>query len=425
MLDRQTIRQNPEAVKAGARKKHIEAPVDALVAMDAERRNLLVQLESLRAELNASSKAIGQLMGQGKREEAEEAKATTRSIKDKIEGLEVQTKATEAKLAELEFQIPNLPHESVPGGEDESDNVVVREWGEKPERTDVPPHWEIAEALGLIDPARGVKIAGSGFMLYTGMGARLQRALINFMLDHHGRRGYTEIFPPYVANADSLTGTGQLPKFEDDQYKTTDGLYLIPTAEVPVTNIRRDEIIDGAELPLRCCAFSSCFRKEAGAAGKDTRGLQRMHQFEKVELVKLTDPESSYDELESLTSDAASILEALGLHHRVTLLCAPEMSFSNAKCYDLEIWSPAMQKYLEVSSCSNFEAFQARRANIRFRRKPGEPVEFVHTLNGSGVALPRLIAVLLETYWQPDGTVEVPAVLQAALGTDRLGGSLS
>lgn len=420
MLDRHFIRTNAEAVRAGAAKKHIEAPVDELVALDAEWRGILLELESCRAEMNATSKTIGQLMGQGKREEAEAAKGQTKAFKERIDELEQRMREVEEGVRRAELNIPNLPHASVPNGEGEADNVVVREWGEKPSHA-TKPHWEIGTELGMLDFARGTKISGSGFILYTGLGARLQRALFNWMVDHQTlTNGYTEVYPPYVVNADSLRGTGQLPKFEEDLYKTNDGIYLVPTAEVPVTNIYRDEILNGDDLPIKHAAVSGCFRREAGAAGKDTRGLQRVHQFDKVEMVKFTKPEDSYDELEAMVRDAESVLQELGLHYRVVLLCGPEMSFSNAKCYDLEIWSPAMNKYLEISSCSNFEAFQARRANIRFRRAPGEKPEFVHTLNGSGLALPRLYAVLLETFWNEDGTVTVPEPLRPYVGRDRL-----
>lgn len=423
MLDRQLLRTEPERVREGARKKGIEPPIDEWVALDSQRRALLVELEGQQAERNRLSKSIGALMGQGKKDEAETAKVEAKAIGEKITVGEAQEREIDEKLRDLELSFPNLPHESVPVGREESENVVVRTHGEKPAHEfPVKPHWEIAENLGLIDFARGTKISGSGFVVYTGWGARLQRALFNFMVDHQSlRNGYQEIYPPFVVNSDSLVGTGQLPKFGEDLYRmTSDDLWLIPTAEVPVTNLHRDEILDGRELTKKYAAFSGCFRREAGAAGKDTRGIQRIHQFDKVELVKFCKPEDSYEELESLTNDACSILEALGLHYRVTLLCSGEMSFSNAKCYDLEIWSPAMEKYLEVSSCSNFESFQARRANIRFRREPGSAPEFVHILNGSGVACPRLYSVLLETFQQADGSVLLPEVLRPYVGSDRL-----
>jgi seryl-tRNA synthetase len=420
MLDRNLIRTQPEAVAAALAKKRLTAPIDDILALDAEWRQVKTRLDEANAEMNRQSKSIGALMAEGRREEAEAAKAATKTLKEQIHGLEQDEREMEERLHRLELQVPNPPHESVPNGEDEADNVVVREWGERPD-IETKPHWEIGEELGLLDAARGGKIAGSGFMVYTGWGARLQRALFNFMIDHQvDSRGYREVYPPYIVNRQSLVGTGQLPKFEEDLYYLGDDLFLIPTAEVPVTNLFRDEILEAWQLPMKMAAFSACFRKEAGAAGKDTRGLLRMHQFDKVELVKYALPETSYDELEAMVEDAESVLQALGLAYRVTLLCGGEMSFSNAKCYDLELWSPGVGRYLEISSCSNFEAFQARRANIRFRREPGAKPEFVHILNGSGLATPRLFAALIETYRQPDGSVLVPEPLQRYVGADRL-----
>jgi seryl-tRNA synthetase len=424
MLDRSFVRANPETVQAGAKKKGLEAPMDLFLAVDAEFRALTTRLGELRGQLNAASKSIGALMAQGKKEEADAAKAQAKALSDEITAGEAEEKQVEARLRDLELAIPNLPHGSVPEGAGEESNVVVRSWGEKPEFGFEPkPHWDLCEALGLVDFARAAKISGSGFAVYTGWGARLQRALFNYMADLHTVEGsYTEVYPPFLVNAASLVGTGQLPKFEEDLYKADDDLYLIPTAEVPVTNLYRDEMLELWQLPIKNAAFSGCFRKEAGAAGKDTRGIQRMHQFDKVELVKLTLPETSYDELELLVEDAERVLQALGLHYRVTLLCGTEMSFSNAKCYDLEVWSPGVGRYLEVSSCSNFEAFQSRRANIRFKRAQGEKPEFVHVLNGSGLACPRLFAAILESFQQEDGTVVVPEPLRAYVRAERLEG---
>lgn len=421
MHDRQLLRQQPDFVKEGAARKGIDAPIDEWVRLDVAWRELISSLEAKQAESNRISKSIGMLMGQGKKDEAEEAKAQAGALRDAIKEGQAKEREFEAQLKDLELSIPNLPHESVPNGRTADDNVVVRSWGE-PVTLDAPKaHWDIASELGLLDLERATKISGSGFALYTGWGARLQRALFNFMIDHQTlRAGYKEVYPPYLVNSDSLRGTGQLPKFEEDLYKADDDLYLIPTAEVPVTNIYREEILDNSMLTVKMAAYSGCFRKEAGAAGKDTRGIQRVHQFDKVELVKLTRPEDSYDELESLTKDAEAILQILGLHYRVVLLCAGDMSFSNAKCYDLEVWSPGMGKYLEISSCSNFEAFQARRANIRFRRAQGEKPEFVHTLNGSGLACPRLFASVLETFYQPDGSVCIPEPLRPYVGAATL-----
>ncbi|HRF58406.1 MAG TPA: serine--tRNA ligase [Fimbriimonadaceae bacterium] len=420
MLDRHLLRTQPEAVRADAKKKGIEVPIDRFLQIDEEWRTLITGLQARQADLNRSSKEIGALMSQGKRDEAEAAKETVRAAKEEIAAGEARERELEAELRDLELQFPNLPHESVPVGFDEDKNAIIREWGDIPPFDFEPkPHWELAEARGLIDFPRASKISGSGFAVYTGWGARLQRALISFMVDRQTlRNGYREVYPPYLVLGASLYGTGQLPKFEEDLYKVDDDLYMIPTAEVPVTNLYRDEILEAWQLPIKLAAYSACFRRESGAAGKDTRGIQRMHQFDKVELVKIVLPENSYDELESLTVDAESILQELGLHYRVSLLCTGEMSFSNAKCYDLELWSPGLRKYLEVSSCSNFEAFQARRANIRLRRAQGDKPEFAHILNGSGLATPRLFAAIIETFQQEDGSIVIPDALRPYVGTD-------
>ncbi len=422
MLDRQLFRTNPDLVRRGCARKGIDAPVDEVIRLDAERRDVLATLEKQQAEMNRTSKTIGQLMAQGKREEAEAAKAQTKELKEAIAAGEQRLREIEAALREAELLIPNLPHESVPDGMDETCNVVLREWGEQP-RFDFEPkaHWDLAATLGLLDLPRGAKVAGSGFPCYVGMGARLQRALFQSMIEFQTReRGYTEVYPPYLVNRASMIGTGNFPKFEEDVYRADEDLWLIPTAEVPVTNLYRDEILDGDQLTLNLAAFSGCFRREAGAAGKDTRGLLRVHQFDKVELVKFCKPEDSYDELEKLTADAEAVLQAMGLHYRVVAVCAGDMGFKGAKQYDLEVWAPGVGRYLEISSCSNFEAFQARRANIRFRREQGAKPEFVHILNGSGVACPRLFAALLETFQQPDGSVVLPEFLRPWMGTDRL-----
>lgn len=421
MLDRQLIRTQPEFVKAQVARKGLSAPIDEIVDADSRFRALKARLDDQRAEQNRVSKEIGMLMGQGKRDEAEQAKAAVGELKGQIQAGEQEERELEELLRRLELDVPNLPHETAPDGKSADDNAYVREWGQKPVIDKPEAHWDIGARLGLFDQERASKISGSGFALYTGWGARLQRALFNFMIDHQTlRNGYREIYPPYIVNRASLIGTGQLPKFEEDLFKVDEDLYLIPTAEVPVTNIYRDEILDGDQLTMKMAAFSGCFRKEAGAAGKDTRGIQRMHMFDKVELVKLTKPEDSYDELEALVGDAESVLQALGLHYRVMLLCTGDMSFGNAKCYDIEIWAPGVDRYLEISSCSNFEAFQARRANIRFRRAQGEKPEHVHILNGSGVATPRLFAAIVEQCLQPDGSVLLPEPLRPYVGTDRL-----
>lgn len=422
MHDRNFIRQNGETLKTGARRKGMDigSSVDEWLQKDEAWRGLRTDLEAKQAEMNRISKSIGMLMGQKKFDEAEAAKAQTGELKKAIADAEPLERELESRLRELEMGFPNVPDSSVPDGTSADENKIIREWGEKPNFDEAPkPHWEIAEQLGLLDLPRGAKISGSGFALYTGLGARLQRALFNWMIDFQTEKnGYKEVYPPYMVNSASLYGTGQLPKFEDDLYKADDDLYLIPTAEVPVTNIYRDEILDNDLLTMKMAAFSGCFRKEAGAAGKDTRGLLRVHEFDKVELVKLTRPEDSYDELEKLTLDAESILQALGLHYRVVLLCSGDMSFSNSKCYDLEVWAPGVERYLEISSCSNFTDFQARRANIRFRRAQGEKPEFVHTLNGSGLATPRLFAAICESFQQPDGTIEVPEALRPYVSRD-------
>lgn len=422
MLDRELIRNEPDVVREGARRKGIAAPVDELLRTDAEWRALRKDLDERRAEMNRASKSIGALMGQGKRDEAETAKAQTRELKEAIAQGEAREREFEEALRALELEMPNLPHATVPDGKDEKDNVLVRTWGEPPEFAEPPrPHWEVAERLGLLDLPRGSKVAGSGFPLYTGMGARLQRALFNFMIDHQTRvNGYREVYPPFLVNRASLIGTGNLPKFEEDLYKVDEDLYLIPTAEVPVTNLYRDEILDASDLPLRLAAFTPCFRKEAGAAGKDTRGVQRVHQFDKVEMVKFVLPETSYDELETLTADAESVLQTLGIHYRVVNVCAGDMGFKGAKQYDVELWSPGVGEYREISSCSNFEAFQSRRAGLRFRRAQGERPEFLHVLNGSGLACPRLFASILETFGQPDGSLLVPEPLRPYVGAEKI-----
>ncbi|MBL8061243.1 MAG: serine--tRNA ligase [Chthonomonas sp.] len=422
MLDRKLLREQMDFVVAQARRKGVEVPAQEFLAADSEFRSLKTQLDDLRKAMNEKSKAIGMLMGQGKKEEAESAKAETGELKQQIQDLEGRERDLEAHITNLELLFPNLPHESVPDGKDENDNVVVRTWGEKPEFAFEPkPHWELGESLKLLDFPAGAKISGSGFPVYVGMGAKLQRALISYMIDFQTEsRGYSEVYPPYLVNAESLIGTGNLPKFEEDLYKTQDNLYLVPTAEVPVTNVHRDEILEMWQLPIKYAAYSGCFRREAGAAGKDTRGLLRIHQFDKVELVKFCLPELSYDEHESMLADAEQVLRDLGLHYRVVLLCTGDMGEKGCKCYDLEVWSPGVGRYLEISSVTNFEAYQARRAKIRFKREQGGPTEFVHILNGSGLATPRLFSALVETYQHADGSVSIPDPLKRYLGTDLL-----
>jgi seryl-tRNA synthetase len=422
VLDRKLLRTETDRVRAGIARKGIEAPIDEWLSLDEKWRALTTSLQEKEAEANRASQQIGALFAQGKKEDAETARLAAAAMKDDIAKLGEDERELRAKLDALELQIPNLPHHSVIDGASSDDNAEISAWGEKPDNPHTRPHWEIAEELDILDFARGAKIAGSGFIVFKGMGAKLQRALIAFMLDKHVTdHGYTEVYPPYLVNRESLVGTGQLPKFELDQYHMErDDLFLIATAEIPVTNLHRDEILDYFEVPKNYVAFSGCFRREAGAAGKDTRGLLRVHQFDKVEMVKIVAPEAGYGELETLRENAEAVLQALGLHYRVTDICAGDMSFSNAKQYDLEVWAPGVGQYLEVSSVSNFEDFQARRANIRYRPEPGAKPLYVHTLNASGVACPRLMAALLETYRQEDGSVAIPVALQPYLGAESI-----
>lgn len=422
MLDRKLIREQPDFVRAGAARKGVVAPVDEFLATDSEWRAVKGQLDQANAESNRISKTIGQLMAQGQREEAEAAKAQTASLKEQIRALEERERVLDRELHEIELRFPNMPHASTPDGLTLEENVVVREWGEKPTFAEAPvAHQQIATELGLIDFERATKVSGSGFAVYTGWGARLQRALIQFMLDFQtSQHGYTEVYPPALVSTASLVGTGNLPKFAEDLYQTSDDLWLIPTAEVPVTNLYRDEILDGIQLPMMLAAYTPCFRREAGAAGRDTRGILRIHQFDKIELVLYTLPEESYDWLERLTGHAEAILQELGLHYRVLLLCAGDMGDKGCKCYDLEVWAPGEGRYLEVSSCTNFEAFQARRAGIRFRRGQGESPEFVHILNGSGLAVPRLMVALLETGRLANGDVVLPDALVPYMGGTKV-----
>jgi seryl-tRNA synthetase len=422
VLDRRILRTETERVRAGIARKRIDAPIDEWLSLDEEWRTVTTSLQEKEAEANRLSQQIGALFAQGKKEEAEAARTSAAAMKDAMASAAESERKLRDELDALELQIPNVPHPSVPDGASSDDNIEISSWGDKPDSPHTKPHWDIAEELELLDFARGAKIAGSGFILFKGMGARLQRALIAYMLDKHiTDHGYTEIYPPYLVNRASLIGTGQLPKFELDQYlMERDDLFLVATAEIPVTNMHRDEVLDYFEVPKNYVAFSGCFRREAGAAGKDTRGLLRVHQFDKVEMVKLVAPETSYDELEKLRENAEAVLQELGLHYRVVDICAGDMSFSNTKQYDLEVWAPGVGQYLEVSSVSNFEDFQARRANIRYRPEPGAKPQFVHTLNASGVACPRLMAALLETYRNEDGTVTIPEKLQPYMGTDLI-----
>ena len=419
MLDMKFVRENPELVMEAVKRRNGNLDLTEFLELDKKRREITVQVETLKSERNTASQEIGKLKKAG--QDATEQMAAVRALGDKIAEDDKELKEIEARLKEILLTIPNIPADDVPVGVDDSANPVVRTWGE-PGKFDFEPkaHWDIGEGLNIIDFERGVKVSGARYIFYRGLGARLERAVISFFLDlHTEKHGYTEMFPPFIVNGASMQGTGQLPKFAEDMFKLENGdMYLIPTAEVPVTNYHRDEILTAAELPIRYTAYSGCFRAEAGAAGRDTRGLIRMHQFNKVELVKFTKPEESWDELERLTLDAEEVLQLLGLPYRVVRLCTGDLGFSSATTYDLEVWLPAANCYREISSCSNFLDFQARRANIRFRRDAKAKPEFVHTLNGSGVAVGRTVAAILENYQQADGSVVVPEVLRKYMGCD-------
>ncbi len=417
MLDIKFIRDNPDLVKDGIRKKYGDADIDHILDVDRQRREILTELEQLRERRNKVSGDIA-VMKKNKEDAAAQI-AAMKEVGQTISQREQQLRNIEEKLDGMLLLVPNLPHESTPVGKDEAANVIVRHWGEPPQMAFKPaPHWELAAKLGMIDFERGAKLAGSGFILYTGVGARLERALINFMLDvHTSRHGYIEVSPPFMVNRQTMTGTGQLPKMHEDMYQLSDEtLYLIPTAEVPITNIYANEILNGDELPKLFVAYTPCFRREAGAAGKDTRGLIRVHQFDKVEMVRIVRPETSYNELEIITANAETILQLLGLSYRVCLLASGDLSFAAAKCFDLEVWAAGLDKYLEVSSCSNFGDFQARRMNMRFRPAEGEKPIYPHTLNGSGLALPRTVIAIIENYQTADGKIVVPEVLRPYLG---------
>jgi len=415
MLDIKRICSDPEAVKAGMAKRGNSITPDRVIELEGRRKEIINEVEQMKAQKNAVSKEVGRIKKEGG--DAEAIMAEMRELGDKITALDEELKAVMEDIRTELLSIPNIPHESVPEGTDDSCNVEIRRWGEPPVIENPKAHWDIGEELDILDVERAGKIAGSRFTVYKGLGARLERAVYNFFLDTHTSKTYTEIFPPYMVNSKAMTGTGQLPKFAEDMFHVegTD-YYLIPTAEVPVTNLYADEIIDGEKLPIHHCAYTACFRAEAGAAGRDTRGLIRQHQFNKVELVKFANPDTSYDELESLTNDAEHVLQLLGLPYRVVVLCGGDLGFSSAKTYDIEVWLPSAGCYREISSCSNFEDYQARRANLRFRRDAKSKPEFLHTLNGSGVAVGRTVAAILENYQQPDGSVKVPEVLIPYMG---------
>ena len=422
MLSLTRIRNNPDLIKAGLEAKNESINLDEILKLDEKHRDNIHQLNEMRAERNRASEEIAGAKRAGKN--SDDAIAEMKKVSDAIKNLEKEVSELGQMLDERLDLIPNVPHDTVPVGQDENANQVIREWGEPPAKDfDLKSHVEIGLELNLFDLERGSKISGSGFPLLTGLGAKLERVLINYMLDIHVQKhGFTEIFPPFLTRAEAPHTCGQLPKFADDMYYIEkDDLYLIPTAEVPVTNIFNDEIMDESDLPGNYAAYSACFRREAGSYGKDTHGLLRLHQFNKVEMVKFVEPKTSYDELESITSQAEEVLQQLGLHYRVVALNTSDLSFAAAKCYDLEVWAPGESKWLEVSSCSNFEDFQARRGNIRYRRAVDKKVDFVHTLNGSGLATPRLMIALLETYQTPDGKVLLPQVLHELMDQEVLG----
>ncbi len=422
MINPKIIEENLDFVRQKIALRGVNIDIDEFSDLSKNRKAKLRRIEDLRYELNKTSKQIGQMKKAG--EDATADIAAMKRISDEIKSLDDEYKGIEDKLQNLLLNIPNIPHESVPEGLSPDQNVEIRAFGKKPEFSfPAKPHWELGKDLGILDFERASKLAGSRFAIYLGAGALLERALINFMLDIHTReKGYTEVIPPFIANAESLIGTGNLPKFEEDLFKIRgEEWYLIPTAEVPLTNIYREEIIDSSILPQRFVAYTPCFRSEAGSYGKDIRGLIRQHQFNKVELASFTLPERSYEELEKITADAEEVLKRLGLCYRVVVLCAGEMGFAGAKTYDLELWMPHRKKFLEISSCTNCEDFQARRANIRFRREPKSKPEFVHTINGSGVALGRTVSAILEAFQQEDGSVLIPEVLHPYMdGLDRI-----
>lgn len=419
MLDIRVVRETPEKVKAAmrSRKKDMDSVVDEVLAIDSKRRELMTLTDEMKREQNAAGKDIPRIKKEG---------GDVSVLMERMNFLKEQIKKNDGEISDLTarqdalmYEFPNIPHESVPAGETDEDNAEISKFGTPRDFGFEPkPHWELGASLGILDPEAAAKVTGARLHFYKGAGARLERSIINFFLNTHTANGYTEVFPPFLVNRASMTGTGQLPKFEEDAFKTTEDWFLIPTAEVPVTNIHRDEILNGDDLPLCYCAYSACFRAEAGSAGRDTRGLIRQHQFNKVELVKFTTPEDSYDELEKLTEDACRVLELLELPYRVVCLCTGDLGFSSAKTYDIEVWMPSYGRYVEISSCSNFEDFQARRAAIRFKGEKTEKARLIHTLNGSGVAAGRTTAAILENYQNEDGSVTVPKVLRDMMGMD-------
>ena len=422
MLDIKLIKEKPEYVKQRliTRNADYSSEIDRIIEADVQRRSLITDTEQLRAKQNSVSKEIPKLKKEGK--DTSEIFEEMRKLSDKVKADTDKIDDLDSEIESLLLSIPNLPDESVPIGPDDSANVEIRRWGEPRSFSFNPqPHWDVGAKLGILDPESATKVTGTRFHFYRGFGSKLERAVVNFYLDTHSENGYTEIFPPFMVNRDSMRGTGQLPKFEEDAFKVAGTDYfLIPTAEVPVTNMHKNTILSSEELPIKYCAYSACFRAEAGSAGRDTRGLIRQHQFNKVELVKFTDPEKSWEELDALVEDAQRVLKGLGLAHRVVCLSTGDMGFSSAKTYDIEVWMPSYNRYVEISSCSNFRDYQARRANIKFKRSSGDKAQYVHTLNGSGVAVGRTVAAILENYQNEDGTVTVPEALRKYTGFDLI-----
>ena len=419
MLDIKLLRSEPQKVIDAIKSRGGELDLTEFAEIDKQRRELLQEVEALKNKQNVVSKQIPQLKKEGK--DVSPIFAEMNQIKETVKDIDAKVAELDEKLQNIVLTIPNIPNEKVSKGLSDEDNVEIRKWGE-PTKFDFEPkaHWDIGENLGILDADTAAKVTGSRFTFYKGLGARLERAVYNFYLDFHSTNsGYTEVFPPYMVHRNSMVGTGQLPKFEEDAYKVTGTDYfLIPTAEVPVTNMHRNETLKAEQLPIKYCAYSACFRAEAGSAGRDTRGLIRQHQFNKVELVKFANPDTSYEELESLTLEAEKVIQALGIPYRVVRLCTGDLGFSSAMTYDIEVWMPSYGRYVEISSCSNFEDFQARRANIKFKRTPDSKPEFVHTLNGSGVAVGRTVACILENFQNEDGSVTIPEVLRPFMGTD-------
>jgi len=416
MLDIRAIRSNPEEIKRKLSRRGQEFRIDDILKLDEQRRQVIFEVEELKSRKNKVSEEIAKL--KKAKQDAESVVAEMKEVSERIKGLDEKVRELDEEITGILLTIPNTPHDSIPDGSSDADNLEIRRYGE-PTRFDFEPkaHWDIGTDLNILDFETAGKVTGTRFTFYRGLGARLERALVNFMLDTHIDNGYTEVFPPFMVHRRSMMGTGQLPKFEEDAFKVQNTEYfLVPTAEVPVTNMYREQILDGKLLPIKHAAYSACFRAEAGSAGRDTRGLIRQHQFNKVELVKFVKPEDSYEELEKLTEDAERILKLLKLPYRVVCLCAADLGFSSAKTYDLEVWMPSYGRYVEISSCSNFEDFQARRADIKFRPEPKEKPRFIHTLNGSGLAVGRTVAAILENYQQGDGSVVIPEVLRSYMG---------